>query len=82
MPAVSAEELAALTQRKYISMKMLPNGSRPPMMLMTAGLRYHFFWGMGEGIRFTLHHVTGLHKQMEPALCKHKLSIMSKHTAD
>ena len=60
MPPISAEVLAARTQRKYISMKMLPNGSRPPMMLMTAGLRYHFFWGMGEGIRFTLQDVTGV----------------------
>lgn len=52
------------------------------MMLITAGLRYHFFWGMGEGIRFTLQDVTGLHQQFEPALCKHKLSIICKHTAD
>ena len=36
------------------------------MMLMTAGLRYHFFWGMGEGIRFTLQGVPGveIHRQL------------------
>ena len=48
---------------KYISMKMDPNGSRPPMRAMTDGRRYHFLCGMGEGMRFTRQGLSGLCKQ-------------------
>ncbi len=44
---------------KYISMKMLPKGSKPPTSDITGAVRYHLFWGMGEGIRFTLHGLSG-----------------------
>lgn len=45
---------------KYISMKMDPNGNRPPMRAMTLGRKYHFLCGMGEGMRFTRHGLSGL----------------------
>jgi hypothetical protein len=50
-----------------------PKGSRPPMMLMTVGLRYHFFSGMGRGIVFTRHGLSGTpsHK------ARHQVSLNS-----
>ena len=45
---------------KYISMKMDPKGRRPPMRAITLGRRYHFLWGMGEGMRFTRQGLSGL----------------------
>ncbi len=44
---------------KYISMKMDPNGSRPPVSAITGGRRYHCFAGMGDGMRFTRHGLSG-----------------------
>ena len=44
---------------KYISMKMDPNGSRPPVSAITGGRRYHCLAGMGDGMRFTRHGLSG-----------------------
>ena len=38
---------------KYVSMKMDPNGSRPPVSAMTGGRRYHCL--VGDGRRDALH---------------------------
>ena len=54
---------------KYISMKMDPKGSRPPMRAITVGLRYHCRSGMGEGIRFTLQGLSGSPFQLRPITC-------------
>ena len=54
---------------KYISMKMDPKGSRPPMRAITLGLRYHCRSGMGEGIRFTLQGLSGSPFQLRPITC-------------
>lgn len=51
---------------KYISMKMLPNGSRPPMIATTVGVRYHFFCGIGRGMVFTRHGLSGTPLQLRP----------------
>lgn len=51
---------------KYISMKILPKGSNPPIRAMTDGVRYHFFSGIGRGIVFTLHGLFGAPLQFLP----------------
>ena len=51
---------------KYISMKMLPKGSRPPINEMTEGVRYHFFSGIGRGIVFTRQGLFGAPLQFLP----------------
>ena len=51
---------------KYISMKMEPKGSRPPIRAITLGCRYHFFAGMGEGMRFTRQGLSGWPAQLRP----------------
>ena len=51
---------------KYISMKMDPKGNRPPMSAITQGCRYHFFVGIGDGMRFTLHGLSGSPFQFLP----------------
>lgn len=54
---------------KYISMKMEPKGSRPPMSAMTSGCRYHCRAGMGDGMRFTRHGLSGSPFQLRPTTC-------------
>ena len=54
---------------KYISMKMEPKGSRPPMSAMTLGRRYHWRSGMGDGILFTRHGLSGSPFQLRPITC-------------
>jgi len=51
---------------KYISMKMLPKGSNPPIRDITEGVRYHFFSGIGRGIVFTRHGLFGAPLQFLP----------------
>ena len=51
---------------KYISMKIEPNGRRPPMSAMMCDCRYHFLAGMGEGMRFTRHGLLGRPSQFRP----------------
>ena len=51
---------------KYISMKMLPKGSSPPISEITDGVRYHFFSGMGRGMVFTRHGLFGEPLQFLP----------------
>ena len=53
---------------KYISMKMDPKGSRPPMMAMTWGVRYHFFRGMGRAMVFTRQGLSGVPLQLRPTM--------------
>ena len=54
---------------KYISMKMEPKGRRPPMSAMTVGCRYHCRAGMGDGMRFTRHGLSGSPFQLRPTTC-------------
>ena len=54
---------------KYISMKMEPKGSRPPMAAMTGGRRYQARPGMGDGMRFTRHGLSGAPFQLRPTTC-------------
>ena len=54
---------------KYISMKMEPKGSRPPMAAMTGGRRYQARPGTGLGMRFTRHGLSGTPFQLRPTTC-------------
>ena len=54
---------------KYISMKMDPKGSSPPMRAITQGRRYHCRSGMGEGILLTLQGLSGIPFQFRPITC-------------
>ena len=57
---------------KYISMKMEPKGSRPPMRAITQlACRYHCRSGMGEGILFTLQGLSGIPFQFRPITYAH-----------
>jgi len=47
-------------------MKMLPNGSNPPIREITVGVRYHFFSGIGRGMVFTRHGLFGAPFQFLP----------------
>lgn len=51
---------------KYISMKMLPKGRRPPIKEITDGVRYHFFSGIGRGMVLTRHGLFGVPLQFLP----------------
>lgn len=51
---------------KYISIKMLPKGRRPPTIEITDGLRYHFFSWIGRGIVLTRHGLFGAPLQFLP----------------
>nr|GMD02847.1 hypothetical protein Iba_chr06aCG3260 [Ipomoea batatas]GMD11313.1 hypothetical protein Iba_chr06fCG2520 [Ipomoea batatas] len=51
---------------KYISINMLPNGSKPPIMETTEGVKYHFFTGIGRGIVLTRHGLFGAPLQFLP----------------
>jgi hypothetical protein len=51
---------------KYISMKILPKGRSPPKSATAQGLRYHFFSGMGRGMVFTRHGLSGTPLQFLP----------------
>lgn len=55
---------------KYISMKMDPKGSSPPMSAIIQGLRYQWRSGMGEGILLTLHGLSGSPFQFRPITCE------------
>jgi hypothetical protein len=59
---------------KYISMKMLPKGSKPPMIETTRGVRYHFFSGIGRGMVFTRQGLLGDPLQFLPTTVPNKAS--------
>ena len=51
---------------KYISIKMLPKGSRPPMREIIDGVKYHFFSGIGRGMVLTRQGLFGAPLQFLP----------------
>lgn len=55
---------------KYISMKMEPKGNRPPMSAIMMGRKYHCRSGIGDGILFTRHGLSGNPFQLRPTTCE------------
>lgn len=66
---------------KYISMKMEPKGSRPPMRAMMLGCRYHFLAGIGLGMRLTLHGLSGCPAQFLPTTCSNTYALTDLSSA-